>query len=68
VSLVDFLCKKKDAATFARFLREALDGKYETALERNYGYRSFADLDKEWRQSVLSEESVATVSQKRPMR
>lgn len=65
VSVVDFLCKKKDPATFARFLREALDGKYETALERHYGYRSFADLEQEWHAHAFGEGSVASVSEKR---
>jgi hypothetical protein len=65
VSLVDFLCKKKDAATFARFLREGLDGRYETALERHYGYRSFADLEQEWHGHAFGEGSVVTVAEKR---
>lgn len=48
VSLVEFLCRKKDPATFTRFLREGLDGQYEAALQRHYGYRSFAELEREW--------------------
>lgn len=62
VSLVNFLCKKKDAATFARFLREALDGRYEAALERHYGYRSFADLELEWHGHAFGEGSVAAAA------
>ncbi len=65
VSLVDFLCKKKDPATFARFLREALDGGYELALERHFGYRSFADLDQAWRGHALGADGVATVAEER---
>jgi hypothetical protein len=65
VSLVDFLCRKKDPATFTRFLREALDGRYEAALERHYGYHSFAELEREWKDSALGDGSVATVSEKR---
>ncbi len=64
VSLVDFLVKKKDPATFARFLREGLDSGYELALERHYGYRSFADLDQAWRAHALGADGVA-VSEKR---
>lgn len=60
VSLVDYLCKKKNPATFTRFLREALDGQYESALERHYGYRSFDDLERDWRGQALGEGRVAT--------
>jgi hypothetical protein len=59
VSLVDFLCRKKDPATFARFLREALEGRYDTALQRHFGYRSFTELEQEWKQSAFTAESVA---------
>jgi hypothetical protein len=59
VSLVEFLCKRKDPATFARFLREALEGRYESALERHYGYRSFAELERDWRGQASGEGRVA---------
>ncbi|MFO0843356.1 MAG: hypothetical protein U0797_13315 [Gemmataceae bacterium] len=62
VSLVDFLTKKKDAATFSRFLREALDGRYDAALERHYGYRSFADLELEWHGHAFGEGAIATAT------
>jgi hypothetical protein len=65
VSLVEFLCKKKDAQTFARFLREGLDGSYETALQRHFGYRDFDELDREWRQHALGSAAVATSGEKR---
>jgi hypothetical protein len=64
VSLVEFLCRKKDPATFARFLREALDGRYEASLEKHYGYRSFADLEQEWRAHAFGAGNVAAVSEK----
>lgn len=64
VSLVDFLCNKKDAATFARFLREALDGGYEPALRRHFGYASTADLDREWRQHAFGDGAVVSASDK----
>jgi tetratricopeptide (TPR) repeat protein len=54
VSLVEFLCKKKDTQTFTRFLREGLEGGgYEAALQRHYGYRNFTELDREWRQHAF---------------
>jgi hypothetical protein len=65
VSLVEFLCKKKDAATFTRFLREGLEGNYETSLQRYYGYHDFAELDSEWRRYAFGEGAVATTSEKR---
>ena len=65
VSLVDFLCQKKDPATFARFLREALDSDYEKALTRHFGYASSADLDREWRQYAFGNGAVASASDKR---
>lgn len=59
VSLVEFLCRRKDPATFARFLREALEGRYEAALSRHYGYRSFAELERDWRGQALGDGRVA---------
>jgi hypothetical protein len=64
VSVVDFLCKKKDPATFAKFLREGLQGGTERALERYYGYRSFAELENDWKQHALGAAAVANLSQK----
>jgi hypothetical protein len=66
VSLVEFLCQKKDPATFAHFLRAALDGGYERSLERYYGYRSFAELEAAWKQHALDGGAVATLAEKRP--
>src|SRR5262249_3691326 len=37
VSLVDYLCRKKDQVTFARFLGEALDTSYRRAAPRCRG-------------------------------
>jgi hypothetical protein len=65
VSLVEFLCKKKDPQTFTRFLREGLDGNYETALQRHYSYRDFSELDREWRQSVFGSAAIATTAERR---
>lgn len=65
VSLVDFLCKKKDPATFARFLREALDGNTESALRRHFGYASSADLEREWKQHAFGPGAVASRAEKK---
>jgi tetratricopeptide (TPR) repeat protein len=65
VSVVEFLCKKKDAQTFSRFLREGLDGGYEAALERHYGYRGFAELDRDWQQYAFGNAAVTTTAEKR---
>lgn len=64
VSLVQFLAKKKDHVTFSRFLRSGLDAGYQGALEKYYGYRSFAELEADWKQAALGADTVASVSQK----
>jgi tetratricopeptide (TPR) repeat protein len=63
VSLVDFLSKKKGPVTFTRFLREGLDGGYEPALRKHYGFGSFAELDRAWRAHVFGE--AATTSERK---
>lgn len=65
VSVVDFLVKKKDAVTFTRFVRKGLATGYESALEQYYGYRSFAEMEKEWTAHTFGGEGVASVSDKR---
>ncbi|MFO0925727.1 MAG: hypothetical protein U0736_01660 [Gemmataceae bacterium] len=65
VSLVGFLCQKKDPITFTRFLRAALDGRYESALQTYYGYNSFAELEADWKQQALGAAAVASVAEKR---
>jgi hypothetical protein len=55
VSLVDFLCQKKAAATFARFLREALDASYQKALAR---FRAARTDDLKVLDRLLTEELV----------
>jgi hypothetical protein len=65
-SVVDFLCQKKDAATFVRFLREALDqGGYERALQRYYGCRGYDELEAEWKRFAFGAGAVASASDKR---
>lgn len=65
VSLVGFLCQKKDSITFTRFLRAALDGRYESALQTYYGYNSFAELEADWKQQAVGAAAVASVAEKR---
>ncbi len=65
VSLVDFLCTKKDPTTFARFLREALDSGCDKALQRHYGYRNPADLESDWKQHAFGGGAVTAVTEKR---
>ena len=59
VSVVDFLVKKKDAVTFTRFVRMGLKSGYESALEQYYGYRNFAEMEKDWLAHAFSAEGVA---------
>lgn len=65
VSVVGFLCQKKDPVTFTRFLRAALDGRYETALQTYYGYNSFSELEADWKQHALGDAAVARTAEKR---
>jgi hypothetical protein len=64
VSVVDFLVKKKDAVTFSRFVRMGLKSGYESALEQYYGYRSFAEMEKDWIAHAFGGDGVAAVSGK----
>ncbi len=48
VSLVEFLSKEKGYPTFARFMREALQGGFEPALQKYYDIRGFDDLQQRW--------------------
>jgi hypothetical protein len=66
VSLVEFLSGKKGPATFVRFVRDGLDGGgYEAALAKHYGYRSFEELEREWRSQAFATGAVAAVADKR---
>jgi hypothetical protein len=64
VSLVEFLCKKKDPATFTRFLEAGLEHGWPAALRRHYGWSGFAELDREWRRYAFGEAAVARVAGK----
>jgi len=52
VALVEFLTNQKGPQAFTQFLHDGMRYGYEKALERNYGYKSFADLEQRWTQKV----------------
>ncbi len=58
VSLVEFLVGARDPRTFVRFVRDGLQGGYETALEKHYGW-DFAELERRWRRHAFEEPAVA---------
>lgn len=58
VSLVQFLVRRKDAATLVGFIRDGLENGYERAIKTHYGIETFAELEQEWLQHVFGE-SVA---------
>lgn len=49
VSLVEFLTKEKGPQVFTQFVRDGLRGGYDTALQRHYGYRTFEELERNWK-------------------
>lgn len=59
VSLVDFLVRKKDEVTFTRFVQAAGEKGYDAALERYYGYKGVAELERDWQAAALGGEVVA---------
>lgn len=53
ISLVDYLASQKGGPEeFTRFVRDGLDGGFEKALQRHYGFRDFKDLEERLSQSV----------------
>jgi hypothetical protein len=55
VALVEFLTNQRGPQVFTQFLHDGMRYGYEKALERNYGYRSFAELEQRWSQSAFRE-------------
>lgn len=47
-SLVEYLTKEKGPETFTEFVRDGLQNGYDSALQRHYGYQSFAELEQHW--------------------
>ena len=60
VSLVEFLSRQKGPETFTQFVREGLQNGYEPALQRYYGYQSFAELQQQWLQYTFGERLSAS--------
>jgi hypothetical protein len=56
VSLVNYLTKQKSPQVFSQFIRDGLRGGYEAALQRHYGYQSFADLEQRWVQETFGDD------------
>jgi len=57
-SLVEFLCAQKGGPqAFTRFVREGLEGSFEAALQRHYGFRDFKDLEERWSQAAADNSS-----------
>jgi hypothetical protein len=48
VSLVDFLTSRRGPHEFTLFLHDGFRYGYEKALQRHYGYRSYAELEQQW--------------------
>ena len=66
VSVVEFLSKQKGPETFTQFVRDGLQGGYEPALQRYYGYQSFADLEQHWLQYAFGDRLSAGASNHAP--
>jgi hypothetical protein len=63
VSLVEFLSKQKGPEAFTQFVRDGLQSGYEPALQRYYGYQSFAELQQHWLQYAFGDRlSAGTVN------
>src|SRR5262249_3754210 len=61
VALVEFLSAQKGGPQeFVRFVRDGLEGGYETALRRHYGINDFNDLENRLIKSTPGEASGVT--------
>jgi hypothetical protein len=55
-ALVEYLTKLAGPETFARFVRDGLEGKnYEEALRKHYNVRDFNELEQRWRRHIQVE-------------
>jgi hypothetical protein len=55
-SLVEYLTKLNGAVTFARFVRDGLEGNnYEAALRKHYKITDFNELEQRWRRHIQVE-------------
>ena len=60
VSVVEFLTTRKGPEVFTAFVRDGLRTGYESALQKHYGYRDFAELEQRWGQYAFNAASTAT--------
>ncbi len=65
VSLVDFLSGEKGPLVFTQFLRDGLQGGYEAALKKHYGFRDFNELEQRWRAHAFRDGSTAAKAAER---
>jgi hypothetical protein len=63
VSVVDFLAHEKGPQVLTQFVRDGMRNGYEAALQRHYGYRSFAELEQRWSAAAFRESSSQGVAQ-----
>jgi hypothetical protein len=56
VSLVDFLTRRPEGPhEFVLFLHDGFRYGYEKSLQRHYGYRDFAELERQWTEEVFGQ-------------
>ncbi|HYV36250.1 MAG TPA: hypothetical protein VE988_11135 [Gemmataceae bacterium] len=55
VALVDFLAKQKGPVVLTQFIREGLQGGYEPALRKHYGFQSISELQDRFTERMLAE-------------
>jgi hypothetical protein len=59
VSVVEFLSRQKGPQVFTQFLRDGMQGNYEEALRRNYGFQDFNEMEQRWRQFAFQSNGSA---------
>jgi hypothetical protein len=65
VSLVDLLASIRGEQEFTMFLREGMRYGYEKSLQRHYGLRSFADLERRWEDHAFrSHDSLTSLTRR----
>jgi tetratricopeptide (TPR) repeat protein len=62
VSLVDYLTNRRGPQVFAAFLKDAMRGGYEQALQRHYGINGFDDLERGWFRHAFNDRPGSTSS------
>ena len=57
---------ERDRGVCSHSVRDGLQGGYEPALQRYYGYQSFADLEQHWLQYAFGDRLSAGASNHTP--